>query len=289
MSTPSAGHADGAPEGVADLRLGSAIEVGYCVSRTCPPDWWIPAERIEFVDLTYIVGGSGTYAIDGVVHRVGAGDLVCVQPGSTRRASTSADEPLTCYAMNLRLCSGALGPRSRLPLGPVTHVGLDDELLGHYRELWHAWVHQRDLDRLRIDGLALLALHRACTIATRHHARTWSDPRIEDAVRYVTDHFAESISVTDMADRAGLHPVYFADLFRQVTGHSPRRYITEVRIRHAESLLRNGQHRIRDVAAACGYQDAGYFSRHVRELTGHSPSELMRARPAPWPPPDAGT
>ncbi|GAA2012724.1 helix-turn-helix transcriptional regulator [Microbacterium ulmi] len=257
------------------------VEVGYCAYRTCPADWSMPRERIDFIDLTYVVSGRAEYTVDGVRHEVSAGDLVCIQPGSVRSASTPLDDPMTCMAIDfvLRAEEG-----SRLPLATVTRVGIDEELIGLQRELWHTWVHRADRDLPRIDGLVLLILHRCAALADPGASRRWRDPRVDRAVRYITDHFAEPVTVAAIAERAGLHPVYFADLFRQETGRSPRQYLTDVRLRNAVDMLRSGKFRVRDVARACGYRDEGYFSRHVREVTGHPPSAFLRAPSAPWPP-----
>lgn len=256
----------------------TAVEVGYCVYRTCPPDWTMPRERIDFVDLTYVISGRATYMVDGVPHLVRAGDLVCLQPGAVRSATTDANDPMTCVATDFVLRS----PTGRLPLPVVTAVGVDDELISYQRELWHTWLHRTDRDLPRIDGLMLLILHRCLVLADVGSAKRWRDPRIDRAVRYITDHFAEPITVAALAERAGLHPVYFADLFRRETGRSPRQYLTNVRIRAATDMLRGGQVRVRDVALACGYRDEGYFSRHVRELTGRPPSAFVGEPAAPW-------
>jgi AraC-like DNA-binding protein len=250
------------------------LTVGYYAHRTCTPEWRIPPATTDFVDLTYIVDGVSTYVVDGVRHVVRAGDLLCVPRGASRAATTSPDRPMQCFAANVEVRTHGQRP---VPLDVVTHLGLDEELVGYFRELWHAWVHRTGLDQLRIDGLLMLALHRALVLASAGTARRWRDPRVERAVRYVSEHFAEPVTVAAMAERAGLHAVYFAELFRRETGLSPRRYLSAVRIHHAVELLGTGEYSVRDVAAACGYADTGYFSRHFRELMGRPPREFVGA------------
>ena len=71
---------------------------------------------------------------------------------------------------------------------------------------------------------------------------------------------------------AGLSAGYFRTAFRRLTGMSARAYLTAQRMRAARFYLRETSMSIKEIAAACGYQDALYFSRHYKEYWRHAPS-----------------
>ena len=55
---------------------------------------------------------------------------------------------------------------------------------------------------------------------------------------------------------------------------TPQRYLLDVRIRHASSMLRDSTLNVTEIALRCGFDDSNYFSRIFRKYTGHSPSEF---------------
>ena len=53
-------------------------------------------------------------------------------------------------------------------------------------------------------------------------------------------HFAERLSLADLARMCRLSTFRFATVFRQRLGISPHRYLCRLRVAHAQDLLRKG-------------------------------------------------
>ncbi len=67
---------------------------------------------------------------------------------------------------------------------------------------------------------------------------------------------------------------YVRTLFKAATGKTPLRYLTDVRLSHADNLLqRNPNEKISRVALASGFSDPLYFSRAYKKKYGFSPLE----------------
>ncbi|MEO1448337.1 MAG: helix-turn-helix domain-containing protein [Bacteroidota bacterium] len=63
---------------------------------------------------------------------------------------------------------------------------------------------------------------------------------------------------------------------REITGLTPGKYITELRMHHARQLLEaNPGIKIGDLAQSVGYQNPEYFSRHFKQRFGLSPSSYL--------------
>lgn len=90
------------------------------------------------------------------------------------------------------------------------------------------------------------------------------------ANRYLREHFAENISLTKLAQVAGLSPFHFARVFTQEFGMPPHAFQTQLRVSHAKSLLRLGWP---IAAAACevGFADQSHLNRHFKRLVEPSP------------------
>jgi transcriptional regulator GlxA family with amidase domain len=85
---------------------------------------------------------------------------------------------------------------------------------------------------------------------------------------YLMLHLGEAISVEDMARRANLSPSRFAAAFRDHFGMAPHRYLTHLRLAHAQELLKNSPATIAEIARLCGFADVHHFSKSFRLHTG---------------------
>jgi transcriptional regulator GlxA family with amidase domain len=79
------------------------------------------------------------------------------------------------------------------------------------------------------------------------------------------------ISIPDIAEQMGCSQTYFRRLFKARTGRSPLEYLQGLRLQHAKSLLKHTSMPISEIASAVGHEDAFYFSRVFKRLSGLSP------------------
>ncbi|MQL52285.1 helix-turn-helix domain-containing protein [Desulfofundulus thermobenzoicus] len=96
---------------------------------------------------------------------------------------------------------------------------------------------------------------------------------IERAKQFLSEHFAEDLSLAQIARQQFLSPFYFSRLFKQVTGVTVMDYLTGLRLQAARELLVRSDQPVSQIAGAVGYADPNYFSRVFRRHVGVSPSE----------------
>jgi len=89
-----------------------------------------------------------------------------------------------------------------------------------------------------------------------------------DALDHALD---EPVSVTALAARCGVHPVYLARAFRRAYAVSPTEYHLRRRLAHVASLLAAGEMNIAEIAASAGFSDQAHLSRHFTALFGIAP------------------
>ena len=58
--------------------------------------------------------------------------------------------------------------------------------------------------------------------------------------------------------------------FRKATGSSFSKYLTEIRVRHAQKLLLSENMNVSDIALDCGFRNIANFYRQYRKVTGHT-------------------
>ena len=103
---------------------------------------------------------------------------------------------------------------------------------------------------------------------------------ISVAKKFIHEHYAEKISLSQIAKLVYLNPVYFSMLFKRETGSNFNSYVQEYRIVISKRLLQKIDLPISDVADGVGIPDTSYFSRLFKKAVGISPTEYRRIHAA---------
>lgn len=98
------------------------------------------------------------------------------------------------------------------------------------------------------------------------------DELIEGILLYVNNHIQRSLSVSELASRAGLSYVQFLRRFQAYTKMLPTEYLAMLRVQRAKYMLTNTDMLIKEVAIRCGFDDEYYFSNFFKKQTGESPT-----------------
>lgn len=107
-------------------------------------------------------------------------------------------------------------------------------------------------------------------------SRSIYNSEIIKAQEFIRSNFHKNLSVSDVAEHAGLSMYHFSRLFKSQTGYSPYEYITKVRIVHGKDLLRNTGMYIKEISAACGFSCESSFIVAFRNITGMSPGYFRK-------------
>ena len=110
------------------------------------------------------------------------------------------------------------------------------------------------------------------------------DPVVEKIIQRLTLSFNDpELLVADVLEESGYAKDYIRRRFIAETGVTPAAYLTSIRISNAKKLLRLQEQMeitVGEIAAMCGYYDAGYFSRVFKKETGQSPAEYAEGKRA---------
>ena len=96
---------------------------------------------------------------------------------------------------------------------------------------------------------------------------------MSDVVRYVAEHYAEKITVDELAGLAHLSTSQFTRQFNRLFQMTPARYLTRIRINAACSLLTRTDLDLTSIAERCGFHDASHFVKQFKKQIGMTPGE----------------
>lgn len=100
--------------------------------------------------------------------------------------------------------------------------------------------------------------------------------RIKNVIELMRGRFDQPLRVSELAAEAYVSPFHFSRIFRAATGTTPHRYLIELRMAHAATLLRDTERTIGDIALSCGYQTASAFTTAFRSHFNERPSDFRR-------------
>lgn len=100
---------------------------------------------------------------------------------------------------------------------------------------------------------------------------TVAEAPLSRAIRYISEHYAESITHRDLADACSLSIRAFERQFTAVYHVSPHDYIRQLRVRMSCHALVFTRKSLAKVASELGFSDQSHFTREFRRLYGETP------------------
>ena len=93
-----------------------------------------------------------------------------------------------------------------------------------------------------------------------------------EVLDYIERHYQEDIGLSELASHAGMSTAYLSVLFKAEVGESFIKYLTELRVKKAKNLLKEG-YKVKDVSDMVGYSNYRYFCDIFKKQTGQTPHE----------------
>lgn len=97
------------------------------------------------------------------------------------------------------------------------------------------------------------------------------DQIISHFQEYLEEHYAEQITLYDVANHLHMNYSYLSSYISQNTGKHFSEHLNDVRIRHARLLLTETSLSISQISENIGYSDQSYFGKIFKKLAGMTP------------------
>lgn len=254
----------------------------------------------DYMQIWYVTKGSCEHWIEGQHYLMARGDLFLVPPRIEHRIIRLERAEIICCefsfdhffpqeesqayrqvheaALNLSFAwlfhKDAGDIRSRLSLRPKTGERVNTLMHEMLREYEGEEIYFEEFLRVQIMEL-LLMLARECSQSSQmHKAMTAYEkykPMVEQAIRYVNEHYREPLKLEDVCRVSMLSKTYFCYLFKLLTQQTLVEYMMNLRIRKSIELLSNPENAITWVALEVGFSDPTHFSRTFKKVVGVSP------------------
>lgn len=102
--------------------------------------------------------------------------------------------------------------------------------------------------------------------------------RIRPALEYIDENYSSAITLQEISDHLGLNPAYFCRIFRSATGSTFTEYLSYVRVRKSEVLLRTTGKSITDISNDVGFSSVTYYNRVFKKIMNCTPTVYRKLR-----------
>ncbi len=239
-------------------------------------------------EIMVMLRGSHTLWVDGVEHRLEAGDVLTIDSFQSHEIYDGApgglqlifnfDESLLRRTGDVRLALSTVGehalPRDHpdvcalretlLELTKLTEqqlkTGKAGTVIGD-----DAWFEVR---ALFYRSLMLLSRHQVAV----EHPLPESPMLLANCVRAIHQRYREPLTIGDLAARFNYSESSLYRLFRQSLGISFLEYLTSVRLNVACGMLMKREKSVMEIADLCGFSTYGNFYRIFKERMGTTPT-----------------
>jgi AraC family transcriptional regulator len=138
--------------------------------------------------------------------------------------------------------------------------------------------------KLEMDNLVLELFSQAAGIISNFSQEEDASPlskanqlnAVELAKEYMNNNFINDISLQDVSSNSFVSPFHFSRLFKKTTSFSPHQYLQQVRLKHAEMLLKNSGMPVVDIAYAAGFSSTAYFATAFKQKYKMNPLQYRK-------------
>ena len=233
-----------------------------CGSAPVAEDWFVTEPVAPLYCRVYFVhSGAVTYTDDMLTCQLVPGQAYLFPSAAPYRMTQDANNRLHCTFLHLDVFPALV---TRL----ITLKLKDDSELFHLFSAIAAAVEKNHLDTLNLLADALLTCLTERGILVQH------DTLSAQALTYIAAHYAENITVQQLADQLGYQHQYFIRKFKSELSLTPYQYIIHYRLREATRLLRGTTDSVAEIAAQTGFVDSKALCRAFKQKYGVSPKRF---------------
>lgn len=241
----------------------------------------------DFIEIVYVLRGSGTHEIDDVTYTILPGCFYVVDSGEIHNLNFDETSEYfnlfvkedflqtTILHLEEQSIDGLTLLRSRKKNDPsVRFLGEKNELIHSLFRSFYSELRQTECPpkALLRNYLSLILLEYESALAQRQQAREPDLvlPRVAD---YINLHYKENLRIEEIAEAYNYNPVYFGRLFQKYYGQSLKNYVIDLRLTCAAELLETTDYTVEEVALQSGFGNKLQFYKKFKERFGDTPKE----------------
>jgi AraC-like DNA-binding protein len=245
----------------------------------------------DYFEMYYLFEGERNYFIKDKIYRVSKGDLVFINEYDLHKTTATGGPPGHERAV-IYFRKEFFGEHQALlhsPASPFKNgfpvVTLQAQEQQYVESLLEKITTEFTLRRTNFEVcLQALALElfifvlRCCEKTTNRPIESEKvlHSRVSDIVRFINENYGSRLTLAALSSQFYISPYYLSRIFKSATGFSFVEYITTIRIREAQKLLRETDRKISHISETVGFEDFAHFGRIFKKITQSTPMQYRK-------------
>jgi len=245
----------------------------------------------DFVEMVYIIEGTGRHYINDEEFAIKAGNLLFVNYGCTH--AFLVDDQLVAYNLMIRvdyfiknmikdnnlfymlaLTSFEKIQQELNDKSPLVFFDYSEreEIFNLFRNI-EIELSQEELGKSSIlDSYINIIL---CKVFRKIFMKNIRQELLipQEIIDYISEHFNEKLSLGELSQKCFYSPAYFSRLFKKTFNMSFTDYIMDIRLKRCCELLKDSNYTIEKIMEECGFFDKNTFYERFKNKYGCTPSE----------------
>ncbi len=245
----------------------------------------------DFVEIAYVISGSGTHSIGGVDYIITDNSIFFVPVGQSHNLVFSGVAEyfnIFCtinYAKKLKLFNvdsvqknayDYMKDSSDNSLAIYLDPDSASEVSDLFNKVYLEFCSKKPFFDEIIHScfkLIMISVIRADTKTRNSTKSNLSHIVLPRVIDYINAHYQEKITLHSIAQKYNYNPAYFGRLFNKNYGITLNKYIIKIRIEHSCELLFTTNYSISEISSLVGFSSTVHFYRYFDELYHCTPKE----------------
>ena len=243
-------------------------------------DWNCVFHTHEYMELFYIIGGTGLFLIEDQEHPVKVNDLIIVNPDVSHAEVSINSQSLEYIVLGIAGIELAPGKDSNGQFCILDHsesTEISGCLWNILREMEQKQTGFEDVCQACMEMLVIRLMRSIDLSVPTESQITAGNRQCAVVKRYIDQHFKEALSLEQLADKVHMNKYYLSHIFKEEYGVSPINYMFTRRIVESKYLLTETDLSLSQIAQLLGFSSPSYFSQAFRRTEGVSPVDYRKS------------
>ena len=257
---------------VSDLAFYSA---GY---EECAPKYSYGPICRSYNLIHFVLKGKGVFKINEHIFNIKAGDAFIIPAGKVSYYEADENEPWHYAWINYIGINSQLYTYNLVTSANDNYVirGLDtekykDAIIGLLSQQTNTSSKFLKANAILLNIISML--YEDVGYDGRNQIKTSA---ADDIKFYIDMHFSENLKLNELARRFGIHPNYMTRVFREAYDISPKKYLTDLKLKKACRLLTVTNLPVSVISSSLGFEDQLAFSRAFKNSYDVSPTDYRK-------------
>ena len=233
--------------------------------------------KVKCFELEYIIDTDGTSIIDDVQYKLFNGSIIFAKPDQKRSSIPS----FKCFFVHFTVDKD--DKYYNLLMNTPTFFQVINS--NNYKHIFHTLFNHLSEKKENTTsdltyGLMLQLFYLLLADSDKNSncaniSRKKKTYFIFDMTNYLQEHYNEKITLESLSKKYNYSPNYIQCTFKKIIGVSPQKYLLDIRLEKAKSMIIEGSNSLIDITLSCGFASQSYFISCFKKKYRFTPLQFI--------------